>query len=103
MKMITRNLSQPPFTARGQRVLSLVVAGLSLCALNAQAAGPLYQSAVIADGPLGYYRFNDSSNRPNINVNSGSLGSTGNATNLNTHPVNETPIHGVHRAATYFD
>src|SRR5271155_4592722 len=40
-----------------------------------------YQSTVLADGPKAYYRFNDSTNRNLINVNSGSLGAAGNASN----------------------
>jgi hypothetical protein len=103
MKIRTRYQSKPSFIAKYERAFSLAVAGLSLLALSGQAASPLYQSVVIGDGPLGYYRFNDSTNRPNINVNSGSLGSTGNATNLNTHAVNETPVRGTHHASTYFD
>src|ERR1700704_716969 len=44
-----------------------------------QAAG--YPSAVLADGPLAYYRLNDSTVRAPINKNSGTLGAAGNATN----------------------
>src|SRR5437660_7073548 len=45
-----------------------------------------YQSAVLSDGPRAYYRFNDLTQRTNINRNSGSLGAAGNATNINVHP-----------------
>src|SRR4051812_25252103 len=37
--------------------------------------------AVLADHPLAYYRFNDAPQPGKINVNSGSLGAAGNATN----------------------
>ena len=40
-----------------------------------------YQSAVLSDGPLAYYRFNDDTTRSPINKNSGSLGAAGNAIN----------------------
>ena len=40
-----------------------------------------YQSAVLSDGPLAYYRFNDDTSRSPINKNSGSLGAAGNAIN----------------------
>ena len=102
MKTRTRNSSILSFTGR-QRVLSLAAAALSLFALRGQCAGPLYPSVVIGDGPLAYYRFNDSTNRANINVNMGSLGAAGNATNLNTHIVNDGAIAGSQDAATYFD
>ena len=61
-----------------------------------------YPSAVLSDEPLAYYRFNDSSARPNQNANSGSLGSAGNAVPLNTHVI-PGAIVGSHNAATYFD
>jgi hypothetical protein len=86
-----------------ERVLSLVVAGLSLFASNGQCGGSLYSSTVIADGPLAYYRFNDSLFRTNLNLNLGSFGSAGNATNLNTHLVGDGAIMGSHDTATYFD
>src|SRR5690242_16211975 len=44
-----------------------------------QGAG--YTDAVLSDQPLGYYRFNDSTQRTTINLNSGSLGAAANATN----------------------
>jgi len=103
MKTNTRYQIKSPFTAKCQSVLSLAAAGLSMFALSGQGASPLYQSVVIGDGPLSYYRFNDSTNRPSINANSGSLGSAGDATNLNTHAVNDSPIAGSVRASTYFD
>ncbi|SPE51344.1 putative Immunoglobulin I-set domain protein [Verrucomicrobia bacterium] len=41
----------------------------------------IYPAVVKSDGALGYYRFNDSLARSDINLNSGSLGAAGNATN----------------------
>jgi len=61
--------------------LPLVCAALSLSALTGLCSSPLYPSVVKGDGALGYYRFNDSLTRTLVNVNSGSLGTAGNATN----------------------
>jgi hypothetical protein len=62
-------------------VLPLVAAALAVSAFNGQCASPVYPAVVKGDGALGYYRFNDSLTRTRINVNSGSLGASGNATN----------------------
>jgi hypothetical protein len=59
----------------------MAVAALTFSAMNGQGANPAYPSVVEADGALGYYRFNDSLTRTLINVNSGSLGAAGNASN----------------------
>ena len=40
-----------------------------------------YQSTVLADHPQAYYRFNDNTGRNLLNLNSGSLGAAGNASN----------------------
>ena len=61
--------------------LPLAAAALAFSALTGQCSTPLYPSVVQGDGALGYYRFNDSLSRTLINVNSGSLGAPGNATN----------------------
>jgi len=61
--------------------LPLVVAALAFPATNGLAVNPAYPSVVEADGALGYYRFNDSLTRTLININSGSLGAAGNASN----------------------
>ena len=61
--------------------LPLAAAALTFSALTGQSANPLYSSVVEGDGALGYYRFNDSLVRNLINVNSGSLGAVGNASN----------------------
>jgi len=45
-----------------------------------------YPAAVLRDGPLAYYRLNDSLVRSNIQFNTGSLGTPGNATNINARP-----------------
>jgi hypothetical protein len=85
------------------RALSLAVAGLSLLGVSVRCASSQYASTVIADGPLAYYRFNDSTFRTNLNLNIGSLGTAGDATNLNTHAVGDGAISGDPDAATYFD
>ena len=102
MKTRTRNSSTLSFT-KCRRVLSLAAAALSLFTMSGQCASPLYPSVVIGDGPLAYYRFNDSTNRANINANMAASARTGNATNLNTHIVNDGAVVGSRDAATYFD
>src|SRR6266478_3093651 len=79
---------------------ALLVTALPLTVLRGTCAD--YPAAVLQDGPLAYYRFNDSLVRSNINVNSGSLGAAGNATNLNVHLV-PGAIAGSRNAAAYFD
>jgi hypothetical protein len=61
--------------------LPLAAAALTFLAVNGQCANPAYPSVVEADGALGYYRFNDALTRTGININSGSLGAAGNASN----------------------
>src|ERR1051326_8129314 len=56
-------------------------ATLSLLPSSALCNSDAYSSVVTGDGALGYYRFNDSLSRTLINVNSGSLGAAGNASN----------------------
>jgi hypothetical protein len=80
--------------------LSLVAAIWPLATCSGLAAG--YADAVSKDGPLAYYRFNDSLVRTNVNVNSGSLGAAGNATNINLHAI-PGAIAGSRNAAAYFD
>lgn len=58
----------------------LLVAATATLAMSV-VQGADYSSAVLADGPAAYYRFNDDTGRSNINKNSGSLGAAGNATN----------------------
>ncbi|MCW5560199.1 MAG: LamG domain-containing protein, partial [Verrucomicrobiae bacterium] len=45
-----------------------------------------YPAAILQDGPLAYYRLNDSLVRSNLQFNAGSLGAPGNATNINARP-----------------
>lgn len=73
-KKIVRQSTNP--TALSIAVAFIVPALNSLCATS-----PLYPAVVKGDGALGYYRFNDSAARTTINVNIGSLGAAGNATN----------------------
>jgi hypothetical protein len=105
MKQSTRLSMKPTLTTKSKCnwAVSLAIAGLSLFAQSGRCGGSAYSSAVIGDGPLAYYRFNDSLVRTNLNLNSGSLGSAGDATNLNTHPVGGGAIAGNRDAATYFD
>jgi len=72
-----KKTAYPTFLA----ALPLAVAALAFPATNGLAANPAYPSVVEADGALGYYRFNDSLTRTLININSGSLGAAGNASN----------------------
>ena len=59
----------------------LSVLSLMLPLADGRCAQPSYPAVVLSDGALGYYRFNDSLTRDLINVNSGSLGAAGNASN----------------------
>lgn len=81
--------------------LQLLTASLPLLSLSA--FGASYPEAVQQDKPLGYYRFNDSSERPLINANSGGLGAAGNATNINVHSIMGGAIVGTRNAAAYYD
>jgi len=58
-----------------------LIALSELALLLAQPVRADYQSAILADGPQAYYRFNDNTAKDLINLNSGSLGAAGNATN----------------------
>ena len=58
-----------------------VLLALALAAFAITPARADYSSTVLADKPQAYYRFGDKTNRTLINVNSGSLGSAGNASN----------------------
>ncbi len=68
-------------STRSMASSTLVAAGFTLAAFTGLCASPTYPAVVEGDGALGYYRFNDSLARTDINVNSGSLGAGGNATN----------------------
>ncbi len=82
-------------------LVALLSATLGSAPALAQSASG-YPAAVINDGPLAYYRFNDSSARSSQNANSGTLGSAGNSVSLNTHLI-PGAIVGSHNPATYFD
>ncbi len=84
------------------RLAALLSATASFALMAGTDPGANYPAAVLNDGPLAYYRFNDSTSRPSVNVNQGSLGSLGNATNVSTHLI-PGAIVGSHNAATYFD
>jgi hypothetical protein len=87
---------------RPRRAWPVLAAATPLLALTGLCATPTYPAAVARDGALGYYRFNDLQPPPNVNENIGSLGSSANATNLNTHLV-PGAIAGDSDHATYFD
>ena len=61
-----------------------------------------YSTAVVQDKPLAYYRFNEVVQSGNVNVNVGSLGAAGNATNINLHTIPGAIVGSQNRAA-YFD
>jgi hypothetical protein len=71
-----------------KRILINSRAGLALASVLALLthsgnAAPGNPATVLADAPAAYYRFEDATLRTNRNVNTGSLGAAGNATNLN--------------------
>ncbi|HTL54680.1 MAG TPA: LamG-like jellyroll fold domain-containing protein [Candidatus Limnocylindrales bacterium] len=70
-----------PRTLRCWLVGGIVGTVATLLSCSGSAASDAYSSAVTADGPVAYYRFNDSQTRTLINLNSGSLGAAGNASN----------------------
>ena len=77
----------------------LLLAG---CSILVAAAPADYPATVLANEPLAYYRLNTSTDRPNVNRNSGSLGAAGNSTNLNVHGVSGVIV-GSRNGAAYFD
>src|SRR5688572_7926318 len=78
---------------------------LALPVLATQLAHADYQSTVLGHNPKAYYRFNDDTSRSLINVNSGSLGAAGNATNDLAGIVHSYPgaIVGDGNRAVFFD
>ena len=80
-------------------LLSLASTGLLAPRLAAQNAA--YPTAVLADSPTSYYRFQDAA-KPVVNLNSGSLGAAGNATNLNVSAVSGALV-GDGNAGGYFN
>lgn len=89
--------SHPKRSARLRRLLAATVPLLAASAVQAD-----YPATVLQDQPLAYYRLNGSAIPASVNVNRGSLGAAGNATNLNTHPV-AGAIKGSRNASAYFD
>lgn len=92
---------------RRERPLLRTLAILTpVVALSASGAAATYATAVVNDGALAYYRLNDSLARGTINVNQGSLGAAGNATNdLPTGVVRSFPgaIVGDPNRSSFFD
>jgi len=83
--------------------LHLSMASLAILAcVFAPAPARADQATVLRDGPVAYYRLNDPTTRSNVNLNAGSLGAAGAATNVNTHLI-PGAIVGSHNPATYFD
>jgi hypothetical protein len=60
---------------------SWLIAMAGLSTLLPRSVRADYQSAVLADHPQAYYRFNDNTVRNLLNINSGSLAAAGNASN----------------------
>src|SRR5262245_48406629 len=59
----------------------ILAASFAASLLLTPAFGADYPSTVLSHNPLAYYRLNDDTSRSLINVNSGTLGVAGNATN----------------------
>ena len=75
--------------------------GAAACLLATTVARADYASTVLADMPKAFYRLNDTGDASTLNLNLGSLGAAGNATNLNTHTVSGAIVGGANRAAYY--
>ena len=79
----------------------MLAAALPLVALSVTRGD--YPTQVLQDGPLAYYRFNDSLVRNNVNANSSGLGAAANATNtFNLHPFPGT-LAGDGNRSRFFD
>jgi len=81
----------------------LPAALLSFSATTGGGASAPYAGVVEGDGPLAYYRFNDSLVRSNLNLNSGSLGAAGNATNTFNLRAISGALAGDADGAQFFD
>lgn len=86
---------------RGRIGRSLAVAALGALA-GQSALADTYSASVAADHPLGYYRFNEPAPTANTSKNLGSVGASGNATNINLHLVGGAIV-GSRNPAAYFD
>src|SRR5215475_11549311 len=81
MDMNKASLVPTKFAHPSPIAVALAASVLTLSLPAGRSAEPTYPAVVTSDGALGYYRFNDSLTRNLINVNSGSLGAAGNASN----------------------
>lgn len=77
-----------------------LAAGALTLLLPATLLGQAYSTAVLTDGPLAYYRFNDPARSTNV-VNYGSLGAAGNGGSINSHPVGGVLAGSTDSAAYY--
>ncbi len=84
-----------------QRLSARLAAGALTLLLPATLLGQAYSTAVLSDGPLAYYRFNDPARSTTV-LNYGSIGAAGNGTNLNSHPVGGA-LAGSTDAAAYYN
>ena len=99
--LMQKNIMKSPSVAPAVRVSLLLPVFLASAALRAD-----YPSVVQADRPDAYYRLNDSAVRTKVNVNSGSLGASANATHdLPTGVVRSVPgaIVGDSDRSAFFD
>jgi hypothetical protein len=88
-------------TTHTSRLSARLAAGALTLLLPATLLGQAYSSAVLSDGPLAYYRFNDPVRSTTVH-NYGSLGAAGNGTNVNSHPVSGA-LAGSTDAAAYYN
>ena len=95
-----KNPIHSPLLSPESRHLALA-AFLACASLAGRALAADYPSTVLADQPLGYYRLQVPT-RSNLNLNSGSLGALGNATNFNVFPVGGG-IAGSRNGAAFFN
>ncbi|HTH49672.1 MAG TPA: LamG domain-containing protein [Candidatus Limnocylindria bacterium] len=82
------------------RLSARLAAGAFTLLLPATLLGQAYSTAVLTDGPLAYYRFNDPARSTNV-VNYGSLGAAGNGGSINSHPVGGALAGSTDSAAYY--
>ena len=79
----------------------LALPGVGVLAPLTAAHAAAYPTAVLQDAPAAYYRFEDAP-KGVVNLNSGSLGAAGNATNLNVYSVSGA-LAGNGNPGGYFD
>ena len=83
------------------RLSARLAVGAFTLLLPATLLGQAYPTAVLTDGPLAYYRFNDPARSTTV-LNYGSIGAAGNGTNLNSHAVGGA-LAGSTDAAAYYN